>query len=43
MFAAARRITAGSHTKIATVVSFPLGADLPNIKRADARRGGALG
>ncbi len=37
MVAVARRITAGSRTRIATVLSFPLGADVPYVKRAEAR------
>ncbi len=37
MVALARRITAGSRTKVATVISFPLGADVPGVKRAEAR------
>jgi deoxyribose-phosphate aldolase len=37
MVAIARRITAGSRTKVATVISFPLGADVPNVKRAETR------
>jgi deoxyribose-phosphate aldolase len=32
----ARRLTAGTRTKVVTVVSFPLGADMPDVKRAEA-------
>lgn len=37
MVAVARRITTGSRTKVATVISFPLGADVSAVKRAEAR------
>ncbi|MDA8049781.1 MAG: deoxyribose-phosphate aldolase [Rhodospirillales bacterium] len=37
MVAFARRITAGTQTRVATVVSFPLGADVAEVKRAEAR------
>lgn len=33
----AERLTRGSATKVAAVVSFPLGADVPSIKAAEAR------
>jgi deoxyribose-phosphate aldolase len=32
----ARRLTAGTHTRVVTVISFPLGADVPEVKRAEA-------
>lgn len=34
---AARRVTAGTKTGVVAVVSFPLGADLSDVKRASAR------
>jgi deoxyribose-phosphate aldolase len=37
MVALARRAVAGSRTKVATVISFPLGADMTNVKRAETR------
>lgn len=37
MVAVARRITGGSNTKIATVISFPLGTDVDRVKRAESR------
>ncbi len=37
MVSLARRVVAGSRTKVATVISFPLGADMANVKRAEAR------
>jgi len=37
MVAVARRVVAGSRTKVATVISFPLGADVPNVKCAETR------
>ncbi len=36
MISTARRITAGTKTKVAAVVSFPLGADTPDVKRYEA-------
>lgn len=36
MVSVARRITAGTKTKVAAVVSFPLGADTPEVKRYEA-------
>ena len=37
MVAIAHRLTAGSRTKVATVISFPLGTDVAEVKRAEAR------
>ncbi len=37
MVALARRIARTSRTKVASVISFPLGADTPEVKRAEAR------
>jgi len=36
MVSVARKLTAGSSTKVAAVVSFPLGADTPEVKRFEA-------
>lgn len=36
MVSIARKYTAGSSTKVAAVVSFPLGADTPEVKRSEA-------
>jgi len=36
MIPTARRMTAGTKTKVAAVVSFPLGADTPEVKRYEA-------
>jgi deoxyribose-phosphate aldolase len=33
----ARKIASGTRTKVATVISFPLGMDVPYVKRAEAR------
>lgn len=37
MVTVARRVAAGTRTKVATVISFPLGADVPYVKRAETR------
>lgn len=37
MVPTARRVTAGTRTRVAAVVSFPLGADVPSVKAAEAR------
>ena len=36
MISTARKLTAGTSTKIAAVVSFPLGGDTPEVKRSEA-------